>query len=72
MAYDADIIIVGGGLAGLVAAAELVEARRNVIIVDQEPEQSLGGQAFWSLGGIFLVCSPSSGACAFAIRMTSP
>jgi predicted oxidoreductase len=58
MAYDADIIIVGGGLAGLVAAAELVEARRNVIIVDQEPEQSLGGQAFWSLGGIFLVDSP--------------
>ena len=58
MAYDADIIIIGGGLAGLVAAAELVEARRNVIIVDQEPEQSLGGQAFWSLGGIFLVNSP--------------
>jgi hypothetical protein len=58
MAYDADIIIVGGGLSGLVAAAELVEARRNVIIVDQEPEQSLGGQAFWSLGGIFLVDSP--------------
>jgi uncharacterized protein len=58
MAYDADIIIVGGGLAGLVAAAELVEARRNVIIVDQESEQSLGGQAFWSLGGIFLVDSP--------------
>jgi uncharacterized protein len=58
MAYDAEIIIVGGGLAGLVAAAELLEARRNVIIVDQEPEQSLGGQAFWSLGGIFLVDSP--------------
>jgi uncharacterized protein len=58
MTYDADVIIVGGGLAGLVAAAELVEARRTVIIVDQEPEQSLGGQAFWSLGGIFLVCSP--------------
>jgi uncharacterized protein len=58
MAYDADIIIVGAGLAGLVAAAELVEARRNIIIVDQEPEQSLGGQAFWSLGGIFLVDSP--------------
>src|SRR5690349_24856795 len=55
---DADVIIVGGGLAGLVAAAELIEARRKVIIVDQEPEQSLGGQAFWSFGGIFLVDSP--------------
>jgi predicted oxidoreductase len=58
MTYDADVIIVGGGLAGLVAAAELAEAAKTVIIVDQEPEQSLGGQAFWSLGGIFLVNSP--------------
>jgi len=58
MADDADVIIVGAGLAGLVAAAELAEAGRKTIIVDQEPEQSLGGQAFWSLGGIFLVDSP--------------
>jgi uncharacterized protein len=58
MSYDADAIIVGAGLAGLVAAAELIDAGRKIIIVDQEPEQSLGGQAFWSLGGIFLVDSP--------------
>ncbi|TIM37852.1 MAG: FAD-binding protein [Mesorhizobium sp.] len=58
MADDADVIIVGAGLAGLVAAAELVEAGKKIIVVDQEPEQSLGGQAFWSLGGIFLVGSP--------------
>lgn len=58
MADDADVIIVGAGLAGLVAAAELAEAGKKTIIVDQEPEQSLGGQAFWSLGGIFLVDSP--------------
>ncbi|HEX9070041.1 MAG TPA: FAD-binding dehydrogenase, partial [Ktedonobacterales bacterium] len=58
MATDADVIIVGAGLAGLVAAVELAEARKRVIIVDQEPEQSLGGQAFWSLGGLFLVNSP--------------
>ncbi|BCM16435.1 FAD-binding dehydrogenase [Mesorhizobium sp. J8] len=55
---DADVIIVGAGLAGLVAAAELTDAGRNIIIVDQEPEQSLGGQAFWSFGGLFLVDSP--------------
>ena len=55
---DADVIIVGAGLAGLVAAAELVDAGRRVIVVDQEPEGSLGGQAFWSLGGLFLVDSP--------------
>ncbi|MDX8519737.1 FAD-binding dehydrogenase [Mesorhizobium dulcispinae] len=58
MADDADVIIVGAGLAGLVAAAELTDAGRKIIIVDQEPEQSLGGQAFWSFGGLFLVNSP--------------
>ncbi|TGT83969.1 MULTISPECIES: FAD-binding dehydrogenase [unclassified Mesorhizobium] len=57
MADDADVIIVGAGLAGLVAAAELAEAGKKIIIVDQEPEQSLGGQAFWSFGGLFLVDS---------------
>jgi len=55
---DADVIIVGAGLAGLVAAAELADAGKTIIIVDQEPEQSLGGQAFWSFGGLFLVDSP--------------
>ena len=55
---DADAIVVGAGLAGLVAAAELADAGRRVLLLDQEPEQSLGGQAFWSLGGLFLVDSP--------------
>jgi hypothetical protein len=55
---DADVIIVGAGLAGLVAAAELVDAGKKVIVLDQEPEASLGGQAFWSFGGLFLVDSP--------------
>ena len=55
---DADVIVVGGGLAGLVATAELAEAGKRVILVEQEPEASLGGQAFWSLGGLFMVDSP--------------
>jgi uncharacterized protein len=54
----ADAIVVGAGLAGLAATAELAAAGRRVILVDQEPEQSLGGQAFWSFGGLFLVDSP--------------
>jgi uncharacterized protein len=58
MGDDTDVIIVGAGLAGLVAAAELVDAGRRVTILDQEPEASLGGQAFWSFGGLFLVNSP--------------
>ncbi len=58
MSYDADAIVVGGGLAGLVAAAELADAGKRVIVIDQEAEQNLGGQAFWSFGGLFLVDSP--------------
>jgi len=58
MSNEADAVIIGAGLAGLVAACELVEARKRVIVLDQEPEQSLGGQAFWSFGGLFLVDSP--------------
>ncbi|MEU5696410.1 FAD-binding dehydrogenase [Actinosynnema sp. NPDC020468] len=58
MALDADVIVVGGGLAGLVATAELVDAGRRVILLDQEPEASLGGQAWWSFGGLFLVDTP--------------
>jgi predicted oxidoreductase len=58
MAYDADVIVIGAGLAGLVATAELADAGRRVILLDQEPEQSLGGQAHWSFGGLFLVDSP--------------
>ena len=58
MADDADVIVVGGGLAGLVAATEIADAGKRVIMVEQEGEQSLGGQAFWSLGGLFLVDTP--------------
>ena len=53
-----DAIIVGGGLAGLVAAAELCDRGKRVVILEQEGENSLGGQAFWSLGGLFFVDSP--------------
>ena len=55
---EADVIVVGAGLAGLVATAELVEAGRKVILVDQEGEQGIGGQAFWSFGGLFFIDSP--------------
>lgn len=55
---DADVIVVGGGLAGLVAAHELVQAGKRVALVDQENPANLGGQAFWSFGGLFLVNSP--------------
>ncbi|GAB3076277.1 FAD-binding dehydrogenase [Phycicoccus sp. Root101] len=55
---DADVIVVGAGLAGLVATAELADAGRRVVVVDQESAVNLGGQAFWSFGGLFFVDSP--------------
>ncbi len=58
MAESADVIVVGAGLAGLVAAAELVDAGKRVLIVEQENAGNVGGQAFWSFGGLFLVNSP--------------
>jgi predicted oxidoreductase len=58
MPQDADAIVIGAGLAGLVATAELVAAGKRVIVLEQEPEASLGGQAWWSFGGLFLIDSP--------------
>ncbi len=55
---QSDVIIVGAGLAGLVAAAELADRGKQVTIIDQEPEGFLGGQAFWSLGGLCLIDTP--------------
>lgn len=55
---DYDVIVVGAGLAGLVATAEMADGGKRVLLLDQEPEASLGGQAWWSFGGLFLVNSP--------------
>jgi predicted oxidoreductase len=53
-----DVVVVGGGLAGLVAACEVLDAGKRVTVLEQEPAASLGGQAWWSFGGIFLIDSP--------------
>ena len=55
---EVDVIIIGSGLAGLVAANELIIKGKKVLIIDQESRQNLGGQAFWSFGGLFFVNSP--------------
>ncbi|MBB5359488.1 hypothetical protein HDE76_002717 [Rhodanobacter sp. ANJX3] len=58
MSRSTDVIVIGAGLAGLVAATELTDAGKRVLVLEQEPEQNLGGQAFWSFGGLFFVDSP--------------
>ncbi|HWS49934.1 MAG TPA: FAD-binding dehydrogenase [Microbacterium sp.] len=55
---SADVLVIGWGLAGLVAAGEALDAGRKVILVDQEPRANLGGQAWWSFGGLFFIDSP--------------
>ena len=59
---DSDVIVVGAGLAGLVAGYELAAADRSVIMLDSEPLESIGGQAYWSLGGLFMVNSLGAAA----------
>ncbi len=66
MELDADVIVIGAGLSGLVATAELASAGRRVVVLEQEPAASLGGQAHWSFGGLFLVDSPEQ--CRMGIR----
>ena len=56
--HHTDILVIGWGLSGLVAASEGIAAGRNVIVVDQEPRSNLGGQAWWSFGGLFFIDSP--------------
>lgn len=56
--YTSDAIVLGAGLSGLVAAAEIADAGRQVLLIDREGENNIGGQAWWSFGGLFLVDSP--------------
>ncbi|WP_038368192.1 FAD-binding dehydrogenase [Bosea sp. UNC402CLCol] len=58
METETDVVIVGAGLSGLVAACEIADTGRKAVLLDQEPEASLGGQAFWSFGGLFFIDSP--------------
>ena len=55
---DADVIVIGHGIAGLAATHELTSRGKRVALVDQENPANLGGQAYWSFGGLFLVDTP--------------
>jgi predicted oxidoreductase len=56
--YQSDVVIVGGGLAGIVAALELLSAGKRVTLLDRDHEENFGGLAKESFGGIFFVGTP--------------
>lgn len=42
-----------------------------MLLLDQEPEASIGGQAWWSFGGLFLVDSPEQRRMGLKIQVNS-
>jgi predicted oxidoreductase len=57
-AYKADVVVIGGGLAGIAAAIELLDLNKSVVLIERGPEDRFGGLARISFGGIFIVGSP--------------
>jgi predicted oxidoreductase len=55
MKHQTDILIIGGGLAGITTAIELLDAGKRVMIVDRDTEANFGGLAKWAFGGMFFV-----------------
>ncbi len=57
--YKSDVVVVGGGLAGIVAVLELLDGNRKVTLIDRDKEENFGGLAKESFGGIFFVDTPT-------------
>ena len=53
-----DILIIGGGLAGIATALDLLDGGSSVLLVDRDEESAFGGLARESFGGMFFVDSP--------------
>lgn len=50
-----DVLVVGGGLAGIVTALETLRAGKTVVLIDRDTPERLGGLALWAFGGMALV-----------------
>jgi predicted oxidoreductase len=64
--HSADVIVVEHGLAGLVATCEIVDAGKSVLSIDQQGPADIGGQAYWSFGGLFMVNTPEQRCCGIS------
>ena len=58
MDQKADVVVIGGGIAGMVCALELLDLGKKVILVDRDSKEKFGGLARWSFGGMFFVNTP--------------
>ncbi|MBZ0088119.1 MAG: FAD-dependent oxidoreductase [Thermomonas sp.] len=55
---QSDVLVIGGGLAGIVAALECLRAGNRVALVDRDTRERFGGLALWAFGGMTLVGTP--------------
>src|SRR5436305_6819633 len=55
---QADVVVIGAGIAGLVATLELLDGGRSVILLDRCRPEELGGLAREAFGGMFMVDTP--------------
>ena len=55
---SSDVLIIGGGIAGIVTAVELLRAGKSVTLVDRDSEERFGGLALWAFGGMALIGTP--------------
>ena len=53
-----EVVIAGGGLAGLVTAYELLDQGRRVLLVDKDTRDNCGGLARESFGGVHMIGTP--------------
>jgi predicted oxidoreductase len=58
--YRADVVIAGGGLAGLATANELLDRGQRVLILERDSEDRLGGLAKRSFGGVMFSSANSA------------
>ena len=55
---SSDVLVIGGGLAGIVTALEALRTGNTVTLVDRDSPERFGGLALWAFGGMALVGTP--------------